>query len=165
MTESGNVVTGKNGSNTMMVHGGSNIHQIGNLTDLATFGQHVAVFQTSGVSACASATMSGNEYEHNVIIGAGGGGGYALLSGSPQNTPTITDNDYYSYGSSPISSGSGGYADSHPSSANPEVSGWAYTLASGSPVLAAPVSFPGLVGDWGPPGYALPTTGTPPSDL
>jgi hypothetical protein len=32
-----------------------------------------------------------------------------------------------------------------------------------SPVLAAPVSFPGLMGGWGPPGYVLPETGTAPS--
>lgn len=163
VTESGNVLTGRNGANTTMVHGGSNIHQLGNLTDLATFAQHVATFQTSGVAGCASATMSGNEYEHNVVIGAGGGGGYSLLSGSPQHTPTITDNDYYSYGSSSISSGSGSYSDSAPSQVNPQLSGWTYTVAAGSPVLASPVSFPPLVGGWGPPGYVLPETGTAPS--
>jgi hypothetical protein len=163
VTESGNVITGRNGANTIMVHGGSNNHQTGNLTDLATFGQHVATFQTSGVSGCSSATMSGNEYENNIVIGAGGGGGFALLSGSPKNTPVIKNNDYYSYGSAAISSGSGAYADSSPVDVKPQVSGWSYDIASGSPVLSAPVSFPPLVGGWGPPGYVLLETGTPPS--
>ena len=72
VTESGNVITGRNGSNTLMIHGGSNIHQVGNLTDLATYGQHAGVYQTSGVAACASAVMSGNIYEDNIVIGAGG---------------------------------------------------------------------------------------------
>jgi hypothetical protein len=163
VTESGNVLTGRNGSNTSMVHGGSNVQQIGNLTDLGTYAQHVAVFQTSGVSGCSSATMSGNEYENNIVIGAGGGGGYALLSGSPMNTPTIKGNDYYSYGSAAISSGSGSYSDSDPVSENPQLSGWTYEIASASPVLKSPVNFPPLVGGWGPPGYVLPTSGTPPS--
>jgi hypothetical protein len=163
LTESGNVVTGRNGSNTMMVHGGSNVHQIGNLTDLATFAQHVAVFQTSGASGCTNAAMSGNEYENNVIIGAGGGGGYSLLSGSPGHTPSIANNDYYSYGATAISSGTGSYSDSAPADMNPELSGWAYVVAAGSPVLSQPVAFTGITGGWGPPGYVLLETGTPPS--
>jgi hypothetical protein len=163
VTASGNVLTGRNGSNTSMIHGGSNNQQIGNLTDLGSFAQHVAVFQTSGVSGCSSATMSGNEYENSIIIGGGGGGGYSLLSGSPKNTPTIKDNDYYSYGSTAISSGSGAYSDSDPVNQNPQISGWTYDIASSSPVFGSPVSFTALVGGWGPPGYVLPETGSAPS--
>ena len=163
IVEAGNVLTGRNGANTTMVHGGSNIHQTGNLTDLAGFAQHVATFQTSGVAGCKSATMSDNEYEKNVVIGAGGGGGYALLSGSPQHAPIIANNDYYSYAGAAISSGLGSYGDTDPAHENPELTGWVYAVAAGSPVLGAPVSFPALVGGWGPPGYVLPQTGTPPS--
>jgi hypothetical protein len=163
VTESGNVLTGRNGSNTSMVHGGSNVHQTGNLTDLATFQQHVAVFQTSGASGCSSAVMSGNEYTNNVVIGGGGGGGYALLSGTPMHAPTIANNDYFSYGSAAIGTGSGAYGDTAPADVDPQLSGWAYTMSATSPVLVAPVSFPPLVGGWGPPGYVLPQTGTPPS--
>lgn len=163
VTMSGNVLTGRNGSNTTMVHGGSNVHQIGNLTDLASYQQHVAVFQTSSASGCASAVMSGNEYTSSVIIGQGGGGGYALLSGNPMNTPTIANNDYYNYGGASISPGSGSYGDTAPASVNPQLSGWAYTMSATSPVLAAPVHFPKLVGGWGPPGYVLPESGTAPS--
>lgn len=163
VTWAGNVLTGRNGANTTMVHGGSNVHQTGNLLDLASYGQRAATFQTSGVSACASAEMSGNEYENNIVISAGGGGGYGLLSGSPQHTPTITNNDYYNYAGASISSGSGAYSDTNPSRTDPELSGWTYDIAAGSSVLAAPVSFPALVGNWGPPGYALLETGTAPS--
>ncbi len=163
VTMAGNVITGRNGANTTMTHGGSNIHQTGNLTDLASYAQHVATFQTSGVSGCSNAAMSGNEYVNNVVIGAGGGGGFALLSGSPQHAPTIANNDYWSYAGAPISSGSGSYGDPSPVRDNPEVSGWDYEMTTGSPVLSAPVSFPRLVAGWGPPGYVLPQTGTAPS--
>jgi Right handed beta helix region len=163
VTASGNVLTGRNGANTSMVHGGSNNHQIGNVTDLASYQQHIAVFQTSGASGCSSATMSGNEYENSIVIGGGGGGGYSLLSGSPDNTPKIEGNDYYNYGGAAISSGTGAYSDSDPVTENPQVSGWTYDIASGSPVFKAPVSFTPLVGGWGPPGYVLPETGSPPS--
>jgi hypothetical protein len=156
------VVTGRNGSNTLMIHGGSNNHQIGNLIDLGTYAQHDAVWQTSGVFGCSNAAMSGNEFTDNIVIGTGGGGGFQLLSGSPQNAPTIANNDYYSYGSTPISSG-GSYSDSTPVTVDPQISGWTYTIASGSPVLSAPVTFPPLVGGWGPPGYVLPETGSAPS--
>ena len=73
------------------------------------------------------------------------------------------NNDYYSYGSVAISHGSGSYADTNPTSVDPQLSGWAYTMDPGSPVLGAPVSFVPLVGGWGPPGYILPESGTPPT--
>jgi len=40
---------------------------------------------------------------------------------------------------------------------------WDYELVAGSPVTQAPVSFPGLPGGWGPPGFTIPHTGTAPS--
>jgi hypothetical protein len=161
VVESGNVLTGRNGANTNFVQSGSNVRQAGNLTDLAGFGQRVATFQTSSASGCA--TSGGNEYENNIVISAGGGGGYVLLSGSPPSTPMIANNDYYNYGGSPISSGSGSYSDSNPVQENPGLTGWAYALETDSPVFAPPTSFPPLVAGWGPPGYVLPQTGTPPS--
>ncbi len=159
---SGNVVTGRNGANTLMVHGGSNIQYLSNLIDLATYKQSAEVFQTSGVSGCSAATMSGNKAEGNVIISGGGGGGYGLLSGSPHNNPTISANDYHNYAGASISTG-GHYSDSSPVSQDPGLSGWTYDIQAGSPILSAPVNFPGLTRGWGPPGYAIPEAGTPPS--
>ena len=159
VTATGNVITGKNGGNTIMIHGGFNNIITGNLTDLSTYGNNVAALQTS---SCSNNAMSGNEYEHNIVIGAGGGGGYRIDAGSPPNAPAIANNDYYNYGGSAISSG-GAYSDASPSSVNPQLSGWSYTIASGSPVLNSPVNFPALVGGWGPPGYTIPQTGSAPS--
>jgi hypothetical protein len=164
VTASGNVFTGRNGANTIQVQGGSNVHLIGNLTDLTSYQANIAGFQAWTASGCASGQMIGNEYENSIIIGEGGGGGYTLLGGTPVNSPTIKNNDYYAYdGGAAIGSGTGAYGDSDPVSEDPRISGWAYGIASSSPVFKPPVSFMALVGGWGPPGYVLPETGTPPS--
>jgi hypothetical protein len=163
LTATGNVLTGRNGSNTIHIHGGNNDHIFGNITDLAGYGQHILVLQTSAASGCAAAAMTGNEYRNNIVVGLGGGGGYGLLSGTPMNAPAIANNDYFSYdGGAPIGTG-GAYSDSSPVSEDPQLSGWKYQLAPSSPVFQAPVSFPGIDAGWGPPGYALPDSGTPPS--
>jgi hypothetical protein len=159
VTATGNVIAGKNGGNTIMIHGGYNNVISGNLTDLSTYGNNVAALQTS---SCSDNSMSGNEYEHNIVIGAGGGGGYRIDAGVPPNAPTITGNDYYNYAGSAISSG-GAYSDASPSSVNPQLSGWTYTIAAGSPVHSSPIDFPTPAGGWGPPGYTIPQTGTTPS--
>jgi hypothetical protein len=159
---SGNVIAGRNGANTVEIQGGSSIRLVDNLTDLATYQQNIAAFVTSSAAGCSGGATSGLEYENNIIISAGGGGGYAQLMGTLMNLPTITNNDYYSYGSEPVSS-NGAYSDSNPVSKNPKLSGWTYEIASGSPVLGAPVKFVRLTGGWGPPGYSIPMTGTPPS--
>jgi hypothetical protein len=158
----GNVLTGKNGLNTTHIHGGSNDVFTGNLIDLATFGQKTMALQTSSGTGCSAGTMSGNQFQNSVIISGGGGGGYNVLSGSPVNAPAITNNAYHNYAGSAISSG-GSYSDANPVSEDPQLACWIYSLASGSPVFNTPVSFPGLTGGWGPPGFVIPTTGTPPS--
>jgi hypothetical protein len=160
VTASGNVITGKNGANAILVQGGMNIRLLGNLTDLGSTGADIASYQSIG--GCTT-PMSENVYENSIIIGNGAGGGYSS-SGSSANLPLITHNDYYSYGDAGIiSSGTGDYSDSKPSRLNPQLSGWDYKIACGSPVLTSPVSFPPLVEGWGPPGYVLPDAGTPPS--
>jgi hypothetical protein len=54
-------------------------------------------------------------------------------------------------------------SDSDPTYANPDISCWAPTIAHGSPVFGSPVDFAGIKGGWGPPGFVIPKTGTPPS--
>lgn len=166
VTFSGNVVTGRNGSNNIMTHGGSNVHVIGNLIDLTTHPNSFAVYQTSGQPACAAQTMNGNTFEHNLsIVGNLGGGGFYLLSGSPVNAPTIMDNAYWAYGpTQAYTDGDGGiYDDANPTFEDPSLTCWSYLIGSGSPVFGSPVSFVDLVRGWGPPGYTIPQTGTVPS--
>ncbi|MGH1571175.1 right-handed parallel beta-helix repeat-containing protein [Methylobacterium sp. P31] len=160
---SGNVIAGRNGSNTIHLHGGSNIQIVGNLTDLSRYGGAAAVFQTSSGPGCTDAgPMSGNAYTGNIIIGAGGGGGFWLLSGSPQNTPFIRSNVFFDYGGRGLNTG-GTYQDPSPRVLDPRLSGWSYVLLETSPLLNGPAAFTPLRGHWGPPGYALPRSGTPPS--
>lgn len=156
-----NVLTGRNGSNTVLTHGGNNVRFIANLTDLSTYMQSIAAYQVSDGQGCSAGTMSGNQYSNSIIIGAGGGGGYALLSGTPQDVPVITGNAYWPDGGSPIASAAD-FADTKPVTENPLVLCWDDYIVSGSPVYKAPVNFRPLVGGWGPPGYRIPETGSPP---
>ena len=95
VTIHGNVLTGRNGSNTLLTHGGNNVAISDNLIDLATYGQSIAVWQTSDGAGCAAGAMTNDSFTHNVVISAGGGGGYALLSGVPSSAPTIMENAYW----------------------------------------------------------------------
>jgi hypothetical protein len=110
--------------------------------------------------------MTGNAFEDNVVVAgsSGPGAGFVGVS-SPPNPMTIKNNAYFNYvGTTTASAGTGGAgSDSNPTYVNPGVSCWAPTLAAGSPVTNAPVSFPGIAGGWGPPGFVLPQTGTAPS--
>lgn len=160
VTATGNIFTGNNGSNTVFYHGGNNNHVNGNLIDLSTLGAPAAVWETSSGGACSN-VMSGNQFEHNIIISGGGGGGYQQ-SGSPVNAPTITGNGYFAYAGSAVSTG-GSYSDANPTTENPSLNGYGYTITPGSVIFNSPVSFPGLPSAWGPPGYSIPQTGTPPS--
>lgn len=161
MTMTGNIVSGKSGSQGVHYHGGANIHVNHNLIDLSTFGQNIASFQTSTTSVCTTA-MNGNQFEHNIVISNGAGGGYNLLSGSPGNSPTIIDNSYFNYGAGTLSHG-GNYTDTVPTTQNPQLSCWVYLITSGSPVFNSPVSFAGLPTSWGPPGYHILQSGSVPS--
>jgi Right handed beta helix region len=162
VTVSGNVVTGNNGGNTMIIHGGNSDTFTGNLIDLSTRGQKALALQTSSGSGCSAGTMSGNAFKDNILVSGGGGGGYSVLSGSPVNAPTITNNAYHNYAGSAISS-TGSYSDANPVSEDPSLTCWAYTLGAGSLATTPPVTFSGLPGVWGPPGFSIPHTGTVPS--
>lgn len=162
VTASGNIITGKNGGNTTMIHGGNNVRYLANIIDLSTFAFKTFTVQTSSSSGCSAGTMSGNQLENNIVISGGGGGGNNLLSGSPVNAPTITGNAYHNYAGSAIST-TGSYSDANPTSEDPQLTCWIYNVASGSPVFNSPVNFTAIVGKWGPPGYVIPQTGTAPS--
>jgi hypothetical protein len=162
VTITGNVITGRNGSNGGNIfHGGKNIHFNNNLVDLSTFQQKIAAFQTS--TLCSDNSMVGNQIEDNVIIGTGPGNGYQLLNGSPPNIPTIINNDYFSYAGGAISF-TGAYTDLSPKALDPQLTCWTYNIAPASAVLGPPVSFFDICRTWGPPGFVVPQTGTVPSN-
>ena len=107
--------------------------------------------------------MIGNTVERNLIVSAGAGGWFNGYSFGAQ--PTITNNVYHQYAGGPVNAGglNGLNGDASPVFEDPQLSCWTYVLASGSPVYSAPASFDRLPRGWGPPGYTVPTTGTPPS--
>jgi Right handed beta helix region len=161
VTETGNVVTGVT-SACFMLHGGENLVLRGNLCDIGTSGtEAIVTYQNTKVTQ-----MTGNVFEDNVVVAGstGPGDGFAGSEGPP--TPmTIENNAYFNYAGSTVdSAGTGGAgSDSDPTYVNPGISCWAPSVASGSPVLGSPVDFPGIAGGWGPPGFTIPKTGTPPS--
>jgi hypothetical protein len=157
VTETGNVITGIT-SSCFHIHGGaSNVVQ-GNLCDIGSSGtESILVYQADGMTQ-----MLGNAFESNIVVAGSSGAGGGFWDLSAPNPMTIKNNAYFNYvGSSIDTTGAG--SDSNPTYVNPQVSCWAPTIASGSPVFGAPVAFPGIKGGWGPPGFVIPTTGTPPS--
>jgi hypothetical protein len=170
VSASGNIAAGVEAT-CFFIHGGNDDVFQDNLCDLEAdessslpfWTGHIMMYQT----VTGSTAMTGNKFLHNVVItGSASGmrGGYAGL-GSPGNPMTIQDNAYYDYaGTAVVTTGIGGAGDdASPTYEDPEVSGWSYAFSAKSPALAAPVSFPGLKGGWGPPGFVVPKTGTPPS--
>jgi parallel beta-helix repeat protein len=161
VTVSGNVVTGIT-SACFQIHGGQDNILRGNLCDLGASGNGAIVqFQNDMLTP-----MTGNVFEDNIVVAASSGPGQGFVGvNTPPNPMTIQNNAYFNYvGSAVSSAGTGGAgSDGNPTYVNPGVSCWAPTLASGSPASSSPVSFPGIVSGWGPPGFALPKSGTAPS--
>jgi hypothetical protein len=162
-TVKGNVIGGSK-SACVMIHSGNNDAISDNICDLGNSAyQAIVVYQLETKSAN---VMSGNSFENNIVIAhsASAGSGFAGY-GAPPNPMTIKNNVYYNYlGSSINSSGTGGAgSDSNPLYENPQLSGWTYNIAAGSPVFNLPVLFSEIIGGWGLPSPSMPQTGSPPS--
>ena len=141
------------------IHGGRNDTLSSNIVDLGGGNnREILLYEGDGLT-----DMKGNVMSSNVVISGGGGGGFEGNSFNAQ--PTIANNAYHNYSGATIYSG--GYkglnGDGTPASLDPQLTCWAYKMAAGSPVYNAPVSFDSVPGGWGPPGYSIPQTGTPPS--
>ncbi len=161
VTVTQNVITGHGTVCFNAAHGGNDNNVTGNICDLsdgATGAQAIAEYQNS-VTCTASSCMANNYVQRNIIIaGSSSSGGYIL--NTPTTPLTIRNNFVYSYGTgSPGDRGS----TNDVTGKNPQISGWTYTIAPASPVFSPPVSFPGIPSAWGPPGYVIPKSGTPPS--
>lgn len=137
----------------------------GNICDLAAAPKSRSIAIYTWASRTFT-TMTGNVFAHNIVISASSGNGGGFSSGAQTANPmNISDNAYYNYvGSSVKTTGNAAVgSDTHPVYENPQLSGWKYQIATGSPVLNSPVQFPGITGGWGPPGLVVPPKGTPPS--
>jgi hypothetical protein len=118
--------------------------------------------------------MPGNSVTGNIFIGnwsgeqvayALGVGPYAFASGGELRIlPRIKRNLYFNYGGGQISTQGNAIHDSDPiTNTDPQLSGWTYELASGSPVLQPPLNFVPAVQRWGPACFEIPRNGTAPS--
>jgi hypothetical protein len=76
--------------------------------------------------------------------------------------PIIRDNVYFNYAGGQLHGDGNITGESHPIGQDPQIKGWLYEIARGSPVFGSPVNFAPISGGWGPPGFVIPQ-GTPPS--
>jgi hypothetical protein len=152
-------------------HNGENNVFTGNICDLgATPYAFAAVFfhDSDSVHGMGGTVVEGNIFLSNftgpLLTNSTGTLGFAYFQNGAGADYAIQNNVYWNdaAGGSVFSNGNL-VNDSNPINENPQVSGWTYAIAAGSPVLAAPVSFPPIAGGWGPPGFVIPETGTPPS--
>ena len=158
-TVSGNVVTGIK-SQCFVIHGGNDDTYTDNLCDLGTSQyQRIMTYQWDSLMLA----MTGNTIENNIIVAGSMAPGTGYSDSGTPTAPTIENNAYYNYVGSAVDSAGSNGSDANPTYENPGISCWDPTIASGSPVFTAPVSFKKLASGWGPPGFVLPQTGTPPS--
>jgi hypothetical protein len=152
------------------VHNGSHNTISGNIVDLGSSGM-VSTANWS-LDSASIAGMSNNMFTNNIAIygftgdqetSSSGIAGYSYFNPAPASWTAIDDNMYFNYAGGNVRTDGDNASDSNPTIEDPEVSGWTYQLAAGSAAFGAPVKFPPIVGGWGPPGFAVPESGTPPS--
>jgi len=164
VTIQGNIIAGMI-SGCVQENDPANVTITGNICDLATDSDYQSIV-LYGRGKTNPLTMPGNTFEHNIVISASTGTGFGYWGATRTPTPmTITDNAYYNYvGSSIKYTGNTNVgSDTNPVYEEPLLSGWTYKMLAASSVFLSPVSFPGIVGGWGPPGFVIPHFGTPPS--
>jgi len=143
----------------------------GNIVDLGTAGV-IQDFDYEFFSGSGAPAMTDNTFTGNIFIGNwsgaqrgyGSGSGPTGFGGGGPVNPTVAHNMYYNYGGGSLSTTGPLFRDVSPiTGSNPLISGATYKIGGGSPAVDSPVDFPSIAGDWGPPGYVIPATGTPPS--
>jgi len=144
------------------VHGGANNVYRGNICDETTnTTTDILRYQNSDPYPSGGGDNGGgNAFIGNIIVSVppNAGTGYDG-DAAPGVPPLIADNFYQT----PTAS-SGVFADYSPIVGDPQISGWTYRIAPTSPALSAPVNFVAPPGNWGPPGFVVPQSGTAPSD-
>src|SRR6185312_10390544 len=158
----GGVVAGHNrATSAFFVHNGHDNRIAGNIVDLGDSGQVSIVIW--GHDKASIAGMAGNSFIGNIVLShfsgrlktapGGGNEGYAYYQNDvPASAFTIRNNLYFNYASGgKVFSHGLIVGDGNPVDKDPQISGWAYAIASGSPVFRSPVDFRLIVGGRGPP--------------
>jgi hypothetical protein len=170
VTVSGNVVGAPSpaASNSptggdIVLNSGEGNHISGNVIDLGSSGdRYAAVWYLQ--SGYANSSMTGSTFTGNVVVSNFAGnqntdnGGYTFYQNSTGSDFMIQNNVYYNYGSGQARSDGPLASDTNPQYVNPQISGYLYTIAGGSPAYNSPVSFPAIVGGWGPPDFVIPSS-------
>jgi hypothetical protein len=154
----GNVVSGVKSTCFMVNTNGSHNSFTGNLCDLNTPAQGVQIIWDD------ESTAGSNTFQHNIIVaGSEAGSIYSEGYANVGSSDVIANNAYWNYGGTSMYYNGSSFGDSSPVYENAQLSCWPVTVPGGSPVFNSPVSFPGITGHWGPPGFVIPQTGTAPS--
>jgi len=177
-TVTGNVVgpPGKaaRGTASLLISSGSNNTVSGNIFDLGTSGKDSLMIHYNMPGS--RNAMTNNTFQGNVVIMSFAGRQSTEFfapgvsyqadvgSGAAQPaSPNCRNNVYHNYAGGQERTDGNRFGDRAPIHTDPQLSGWAYSVTPGSPILKAPVNFQGGEGCWGPPGFKIPQTGTPPS--
>ncbi len=178
VTVTGNVYTGVH-SHCFLSFGGGNTFTH-NLCDIGPgpSGQYIGldVIQFKNPMTMVEEITGGSSFQHNVVVtntasqtGGAAAQGYNVSSqGGTPHIMAITNNAYWNYNgtsvfSGPNPTGTAQPGDTNPVYEDPKLSGYSVGQLLSSAVFGSPVSFICLVGNWGPPGFTIPATGTAPS--
>jgi len=170
---------GTNAISAFLDNSGNHNTVSGNIVDLGSSGYVSTIVFYYDSAELHDVGMDGDTFTGNIVISNFTGGVKTNVSGVTgyayfENTPavgqdpkgfsyTIRSNAYRNYAGGPISSSGPVTSDSNPITEDPQISGWDYTIAGGSPVFNSPVNFAPIIGGWGPPGFVIPTAGSAPS--
>lgn len=171
---SGNVVapmdpTATANSASTIVNGGTNNTFQNNIFDVGST-SHELVGRGSGPGDGGAVFFSwgslSNIWQNNIIV-ANYAGSTATVSGDiayltsadyPTANGAVRNNMYHNFGGGEETTVGNVLNDSSPVHQNPSCSGYLDSLNSNSPAFAAPVSFLPIAGNWGPPGFVIPTS-------
>lgn len=160
----------------IFVHNGNDNQIAGNIIDLGVSGNESTVIW--GYDGDSLSGMYGNSFRGNIVLSRYTGSQNTNPDGNRRTTSyfqgsrgglaardfVVENNVYFNYAGGVVSTSGNLVGDSHPILMDPQISGWNYNIASGSPVYQPPINFTPIMGAWGPPGFVVPRTGITPSN-
>lgn len=152
-------------SSAFFFHNGKSNVASGNIVDLG----NSSFVSTVLWGGDAGTDFSGSVFSNNIILSnfagplntlVSGVSGFAYFQGSPAYPAsdfTIQNNVYHNYGGGAENSSGNIVSDGSPQHFDPLINGYLYAIDSTSGVFSQ-ISFPPIVGGWGPPGFIIPTS-------
>ena len=166
---------GTNALSAFFDTGGNHNLISGNIVDLGSSAS-VSVVIFAYPAEAIDVGMQGDTFTGNIVISNFTGAlqthvsaNYGYAYSEDTNDPrgysyTIKNNIYWNYASGgQVFYNGNALNDSAPIQADPQVSGWDYTIQGSSPAYTSSAAFQPILGGWGPPGFVIPQTGVAPS--